>query len=230
MSRIAFALVSLLCTHAFAQGGGGGAAPMSYDAIMKAPVGSWAEYVTTMKGRTEAVKFKYSVVEKNPKRVVIEVDGTTPMGAMLMRMEYEPAGEGALKVTKARMQMGDAAPMDMPIPPGTPLLKKDADTSDLVGKETVKTAIGTFDCKKYKKTVSQGPVNMTFHVWISDKALPIGLVKQANVEETLVVTLTATGTGATAKMKASAEPAKKPEEPAPGKKAPAAAKPEQSAH
>ncbi len=222
MSRIAVALVSLmLAGNAFAQAGGG-AAPMSYEAIQKAPLGSWAEYVTTMKGRTESVKFRYSIVEKTAKKIAIEVDGTTPMGAMLMRMEYEPAGEGALKVTKARMQMGDGAAMEMPIPPGTPLLKKEADTSDLVGKETIKTAIGSFDCKKYKKTVNQGQINMSFHVWISDKALPIGLVKQANTDETLVVMLTATGTGATARMKP-AEAAKPPEstkpKPAPEKSA-----------
>ena len=220
MRRLIPALTVLLAAPlAFAQAGGG-SPQMSYEAVTKAPVGSWAEYTTSMKGRTEQVKIRYSLVERSAKKMALEIDGQTPMGALLMRMEYEPAGEGAWKLSKAKMQMGGGAAQEMPIPPSTPLLKKGDELGEVVGKSSVKTAVGTFDAKQYKKTLPQG----TFDLWMSDKVFPVGLVKQSDAEGKLTTVLTGTGTGATAKMTATtAAPAATP--PPPAEKKPAAATP-----
>jgi hypothetical protein len=221
MRRLMPALAVLLAAPlAFAQAGGGGSPQMSYEAVTKAPIGSWAEYTTSMKGRTEQVKIRYSLVERNAKKMALEIDGQTPMGALLMRMEYEPAGEGAWKLSKAKMQMGGGAAQDMPIPPNTPLLKKGDELGEVVGKSAIKTAVGTFEAKQYKKTLPQG----TFDLWMSDKVFPVGLVKQADAEGKLTTVLTGTGTGATSKMGAAAPapaPSAKPE----GDKKPAESKP-----
>lgn len=171
-------------------------AQMSYEAVAKAPVGSWAEYTTTMKGRNETVKIRYALVEKTAKSMAIEIDGTTPMGPVLMRMEYQPTGADAYKISKAIMQMGTNAPQEMPVPPNAPLLKKGEEVGEPVGKTSIKTAAGTFDCKQFRKTIPQG----TFDLWMNDKVLPVGLVKQASQDGTLMTILSATGTGATSKM------------------------------
>jgi hypothetical protein len=198
--RLLFALLCLPALASAQQPGGG--APLSYEAITHAKVGTWAEYVTTMKGRPEQVKVRYTLVERSDKRIAVEMDGTTPMGPMLVRMDYVPAGANAWKVERARMQLGAQGAVEVPIPPSTPLLKKGADDSDLVGKSTVKTPIGSFECKQFKKSMqgAQGQPPMVFNVWISDKALPVGLVKQATVDENLTVMLTAVGEGGKPKM------------------------------
>jgi hypothetical protein len=216
MTRFVSSLTSLAillaAPLAFAQAGG--APQMSYEAVTHAPSGAWAEYETSVKGNPKVVKVRYALIEKSAKKIAIEIDtNTPPLGAVVIRMEYEPAAAatpGEWKLAHARMLAGGADAQEMPIPPNTPNLKK-GDVGQVVGSSSVKTAVGTFDCKQYRATLPQG----TFDLWMSDKAFPVGLVKQSDPEGKFTTVLTATGTGATTKMTAAAPAAK----PAPAKSA-----------
>src|SRR6478609_11615492 len=208
---------SLVCSVALAQSQN---PQISYEAITAAPQGAWAEYVTSMKGQTQKLTMRYALVEKSAKKMALEIDGTTPMGQLIMRMEFTPAKEpNAWQISAAKVSMGGQPPQDMPVPANTPLLKKGEDLGEVVGKSSVKTAVGTFDTKQYKKAMPQGTLNM----WMSDKVLPVGLVKQELADGQLSTILTATGTGATSKMASiPAKPAANDNKPAAGDKAKAA--------
>jgi hypothetical protein len=193
---------------------------------MSAKVGDWAEYTTTMKeppGQAPMV-MRYALVEKSAKKMALEIDGKTPMGPLVMRMEFQPGSEpNTWKVSAARMSMGGQPPTEMPVPENTPPLRKGGDEGDLVGKGSVKTAVGTFDCKQFKKSLdmkSAGVAStMTIHLWMSDKVPPVGLVKQETGDGKLSSILTATGSGATAKLSQPGKPAPQAKPaPAPAKK------------
>lgn len=208
---LAFALCACLSLSraAVAQSPSGNA-PMSYEAIAKAEVGAWAEYTTAVKGKPDAIKVRYALVEKTAKRIAIEIDGQTPMGPLLVRMEFEAGGPDSWKLTKARMQMAGASAQDMPMPAEVPTIKKGEKVGELVGKSALKTPSGTFDTEQYRKSFQQGGVNMTIDFWMSDKVLPVGLVKQSTTDGNLTTLLAATGTGATSKMAKPATPEGKP--------------------
>src|SRR4029079_3577778 len=91
----------LLCGVALAQGTPGHA-PLSYEALQKAPVGSWAEYdmmVGTQKGTT----MRYALVEKSAKALAIEIE--TLMPPLVMRMDFSaaPSGDG-WNLSRVRMR------------------------------------------------------------------------------------------------------------------------------
>jgi hypothetical protein len=192
--------LSALSSLAWAQAGGGATPQMSYEAVTSAPEGSWAEYLTTLKGRPEKVKVRYALVEKSAKKLALEIDtNTPPLGAVLIRMDYEPVSPTEWKLAHARMSVNGAAPQEMPVPATTPNLKK-GDTGTPVGKATIKTPVGTFETKQFRTTVPQG----TFDIFMSDKAFPVGLVKQSDQAGNVETLISATGTGAKSKMPATA--------------------------
>lgn len=198
-SLVAAVCLALSASAAFAQAGSN--TQISYEALMHAPAGSWAEYTTTIKGQSQPIKMRYALVEKSAQRIAIEVNGQTPMGAVLMRMEYAPAGPGAWKLARARMKIGAQPAADVPLPPEVPVLKKGVSLGPVVGHASIKTPVGTFDCRQYHKSVSQGPMTLNFDLWMNDKVLPVGLVKQADSDGRMNVLLSATGTGAVSQMK-----------------------------
>lgn len=201
-SRLLLAALLLVAPAAFAQAGGGGA-QLSYEALMHAPEGSWAEYTTSIKTASQVQKIvmRFALVEKSAKLIAIEAGGKTPMGAILTRMEYVPAGGGAWKLGRARMQMGSQPATDIPVPPSTPLVKKGQPLGTVVGTAQVKTAAGTFKCREYRKPVDQGPVHMVFNLWMNDSVAPMGMVKQEDSDGRISMELTATGTGAKPQLK-----------------------------
>src|SRR4051794_14228858 len=159
MRLYAVLAASLISSVALAQGSQN--PQISYEAITAAPQGSWAEYVTSMKGQTQKLTMRYALVEKSAKKMALEIDGQTPMGQLIMRMEFTPAKEpNAWQISGAKVSMGGQPPQDMPVPANTPPLKKGEDLGEVVGKSAVKTAVGTFDTKQYKKTMPQGTLNM----------------------------------------------------------------------
>src|SRR5262249_54438183 len=113
---------------------------------------------------------------------------------------------------------------EMPIPPDAPPLKKGADLGTPVGTSTVKTPAGAFDCKQFRHTLpanlSPAGKPMTFDLWVSNKALPVGLVKQADAEGKLSTVVTAMGSGATPKFKDEGTKPAPAEKAAPEKTAP----------
>jgi hypothetical protein len=199
-----FLLAALLCVApaAFAQAGGG-SAQLSYDALMRAPEGSWAEYTTSIKtgAQVQKIVMRFALVEKSASLLAIEAGGKTPMGVILTRMEYVPAGGGAWKLGRARMQMGAQPATDIPVPANTPLVKKGQALGTVVGTASVKTAAGTFKCREYQKPVDQGPVHMVFNLWMNDSVAPMGMVKQSDSDGRISMELTATGTGAKPQLK-----------------------------
>jgi hypothetical protein len=212
-----FLLLSSLLVTALAHAQGGGQSPpVSYEAITASPEGTWAEYTTSSKDQPQQkMVMRYALVEKNAKKMALEISGTTPMGPLVMRMEFVPGeAPGTWKVSAASRSMGGSPPENMPVPPDAPVLKKGQEQGNLVGKSTVKTPIGSFDCKEYALTVGPKKLNL----WMSDKALPVGLVKQELEGGQVTGILTATGSGATSKMpaKPGAAPGAKPA-PAPKK-------------
>jgi hypothetical protein len=210
--RSAF-LTTLLLAGGLAHAQGAGTPQISYEAITGAPQGSWAEYETTMKGQQQKLTMRYALVEKSAKKMALEINGNTPMGALVMRMELAPGdAPNTWKVSAAQMSMGGAAPKDMPVPATTPPIKKGEGVGKVVGHGAVKTAVGTYECKQYETSIPQGNIN----IWMSDKVAPVGLVKQEMSDGQLTTILTATGTGAVSKMP---PPGAKPEAEKPAKPA-----------
>jgi len=182
----------LLCGVALAQGTPGSSA-LSYEALQKAPVGAWAEYAMAI-GNMKAT-MRYALVEKTAKSMAIEIDTSVP--AIVMRMDFAPAADG-WSIARMRMRMGTGQVQDVPIPEGTPqVVKKGGTPGALLGMETLKTAAGSFECKHYKQTTPAGDAE----VWVSEKVLPAGMVQTTATAAGAKITLSATGSGATAKIK-----------------------------
>ena len=59
----------------------------SYKAVTNAPVGSWAEYTLSFKGRPNEVKQKYTMVETTRPRLVLEIETTMPIGPAVSHLE-----------------------------------------------------------------------------------------------------------------------------------------------
>jgi len=181
----------LLCGVALAQTPGSSA--LSYEALQKATPGVWADYdmaIGTMKAT-----MRYALVEKSAKALAIEIETSVP--AIVMHMDFAPVADG-WTLTKLRMRMGTGAVQDVPVPEGTPqVVKKGASAGKLVGTETIKTAAGSFECKHYKQATPAGDAD----VWISDNVLPAGMVQTTATAAGAKIVLSATGTGATAKIK-----------------------------
>src|SRR5260370_42545476 len=80
--------------------------PISFDAISKAKSGQWAEYTMSMKGQAQTIKMRYAVVERSDKLLGLEVDSKTPMGPVLMHMQFNQAGPESWNLAKAVAQTG----------------------------------------------------------------------------------------------------------------------------
>ena len=176
--------------------------PISFDALAKSKAGQWSEYTMTAKGQPQTIKMKYALVAKSAKEAAYEIDSVTPMGPVLLHMAYEPGDADTWKLVKARMQIG-ANSQDMPanqLSQGG--IKKGDVFGKLIGTEQIKTAVGTYSCKHYQKPIpvdANTPAGSTIDVWMSDKALPTGMVKMADSRGAEAV-LTAAGADAKAKM------------------------------
>ncbi|HEX8953641.1 MAG TPA: hypothetical protein VF945_17410 [Polyangia bacterium] len=184
--------------------------PMSYDAMVKAKKGAWAEYTMSMAGQAQKLTVRYAVVEKNEREMTMETDSQTPMGPVHSSMTFAPSPPDAWKLVKARMQMGNQPAQDIPAAKLTEGSVKKSDTpGKLVGTEKVTVPAGTFDTKHYKHDLPKEAGGMTLDVWMSDKALPTGVVKMSGAGGIEMV-LAATGVGAKAKPEAKTEAGTKP--------------------
>jgi hypothetical protein len=196
--RNLLAICAVVCTTgvAFAQQSQN---PMSYEAVAKAKQGAWAEYTMSMKGQAQQIKMRYAVVEKTDKQMGLEIDSNTPMGEMHMMMTFEPAPPDAWKLAKAKMQMGNNPPQDMPAAVmASNGIKKNDQPGKLVGSEKVTVPAGTFDTKRYTRTLPKEAGGSTIDVWMSDKAIPTGLVKMTDARGVEMV-LSKTGSDAKAR-------------------------------
>jgi hypothetical protein len=200
--------------------------PMSYEAMSKAKQGAWAEYTMTMPAGANAgatkMTVRYAVVEKNERELTMETDSQTPMGPVHSSMTFAPLPPDTWKLVKARMQMGTQPAQDVPAAKLTEgSVKKSDAPGKLVASEKITVPAGTFDTKHYKHELPKEAGGMTLDVWMSDKALPTGVVKMSGAGGIEMV-LSSTGMGAKAKPEAKtvapAAPASGATEKAPAKK------------
>lgn len=178
--------------------------PMSYEAMAKAKKGTWAEYTMSMAGQAQKLTVRYAVVEKTDRELTMDTDSQTPMGPVHTSMTFAPSPPDTFKLVKARMQMGNQPAQDIPAAKLTEGAVKKSDVpGKLVGSEKITVPAGTFETKHYKHELPKEAGGMTLDVWMSDKALPTGVVKMSGAGGIEMV-LASTGTGA--KPKAEAKP------------------------
>jgi len=193
----------------------------SYESLAKAKQGAWSEYSMTMPGAPQKMTVRYAIVTKNEREMTMETDSQTPMGPMHSSMTFVPSPPDAYKLVKARVQLGTQAPMDMPAAKlSEGAIKKGDSFGKLVGPEKVTVPAGTFETKHYKQDMPKEAGGMVLDVWMSDKAVPTGVVKLSGGGGIEMV-LTSTGMGAKPKPESTATaPA-----PSGGEAKPAATKP-----
>ncbi|MEO6954704.1 MAG: hypothetical protein ABI321_23090 [Polyangia bacterium] len=174
---------------------------ISFAAIMKAPVGSWAEYVMSKDGEAETVNVRYTLVQRDAKHIALEIDSKTPMGHMLMRLQFDPDG-ARWKLAKAKVKVGTGDARDAPLPPDDPsnVFGKEDDFGKKVGHESVSTAGGKRETTHFRRKTEGEEGQLSTDVWIDDKVFPVGLVKLTDGRGSKVE-LAATGTGGTTQLK-----------------------------
>ena len=164
---------------------------IAYHAVTKAPVGAWAEYLMSKEGETQTVRARYTLVKRDAKQVVLEMDSTTPMGRMSMRLEFAPNGEARWKLSTAKVKMGDNPPREITLPDGAmSSFGKDDSFGDKVAREDVVVKAGKFAADHYRRKVD----SWTTELWIEEKVFPMGMVRLVDGEGGRVE-LVATGSG-----------------------------------
>jgi hypothetical protein len=192
-TRVASAF-ALLCALGVAHAQAPGNASLSYEALAKAAPGAWAEYALGT-GEKNVTTMRYSLVEKTKDKLAMEIETTMP--PLVMRMDFVANGAAAWKLARIRMKMGTGAVQDVPTPEGAEqIIKKGGSFGALVGDEKLKTPAGEFACKHYRQKTEQGEGE----VWMSDAALPAGLVQSTVAALGAKITIAKTGSGAKAKI------------------------------
>jgi hypothetical protein len=165
--------------------------------ITKVPVGSWGDYKVTA-GDKPPMGVRMALVNKGVVEIAGEVGG--PGAKATVQIKLAPGGEKDGKVQQVMMQIGANDPMSLP--PGAdqqPFSKPDPKT--LIKEESVTVKGGTFKAKHYREKTPKGDV---VDYWVSDKVLPLGLVKleteqKANPQISGLVRFELVGTGKDAK-------------------------------
>jgi hypothetical protein len=163
----------LLPSLAAAQGPGVPAGmPLVVD-MQKIEVGSWAEYAMSM--GTMSLSSRWALVARDAKSSTLEM--TTKGGPVakpvVLRLTLPPDPTSNEKPPKPMaVQFGDDAPML--VPKDTPMQKfQRPEAKNLVGKEDIKVAAGTFKTSHYREKNAMGTVD----IWVNETVLPLGIVK-----------------------------------------------------
>jgi hypothetical protein len=171
---------------------------ISYGAITKAPVGSWADYRISKEGADD-VRVRYTLVARDAQKIAVEVDSQTPLGRVIMRMEFSPDPKQAARwnLVAARMRTPDGELKQMPIPSqgdrsrgqGASFSRGDS-FGDRVGREQVSVPFGKLSAEHYRRKDEAGATE----VWMDDKIMPVGMMRLQHPGGGRVE-LVATGTG-----------------------------------
>ena len=121
------------------------------DNVLRAPQGTWAEYKMSKSGVDKTLTMRASLVLRSKKLIVQEFAMATPMGKVLTRIEYIPAGKGAWKVAHGMIKVGQTPPRAVPMPSKAVTIKRGQTPGKLLGTVKLKTKAGTFTCKRYKR-------------------------------------------------------------------------------
>ena len=209
LSAVIVFLAGLVPAVASAQAPGQGPPmPMAVD-LTKVPVGTWAEYTVTM-GQLPPMTTRMALVNKGVLETTVEGGMMAQIGGkMALQMTLAPGGEKEGKVQKMVMQMGSADPMEFPVTPGQQQFNK-PNPKTLVKEESVTVKGGTFKTKHYR---DKTPAGDTVDYWISEKVLPLGLVKMEaeqkqnpNIKGPIKFELTTTGKDAKVAITKPAKP------------------------
>jgi len=196
----------LLPASASAQGPGvPSGMPLVVD-MRKIEVGSWAEYSMAMGNIT--LTSRWALVGRDAKSNTLEM--TTKGGPVakpvVLRMVLAADPTSNEKPPKPMvMQFGNDEPML--VPADTPVQKfQQPEAKNLVGKEDLKVAAGTFNTSHYREKNAMGTVD----VWVNETVSPLGIVKVITSPEVekgapaamqvpaATMELSSTGTGAKA--------------------------------
>jgi hypothetical protein len=189
LSRLSIAVAFLAASFsaavvASAQAGAGPAVPtpLACD-FKKAPVGSWAEYTTTVGGADPvAMQTRWAFLGRDSRGNTLELTlaGGPAIarlgGKVVTRMVLVPDPVGVSKPFRQLvMQMGDGDPVEVPLNmEGLPGQKfQNPDPKKLVGKETIKVAAGTFATSHYREIWEE----CTVDAWLNDQVPPLGVIK-----------------------------------------------------
>lgn len=148
---------------------------IAYGAVMKAPIGAWADY--RISKEDGEVMVRYTLVAHDAKKLSIEIDSETPSGHIIMRMDFTPDAKDKARwqLTNARLKTPDGKVKDMPIPADRSAGFGKSDTfGEKVGHETVATPAGKFSADHYHRGDTD--------VWMDEKVLPVGMVKLSSGE------------------------------------------------
>lgn len=171
--------ILLLSSTALAQSPGMPAGmPLVVD-MAKVPVGTWADYKMSM-GSIELTS-RWALVARDAKSNTIEMTTTGAAVAkpvvLRMVLATDPTTDPRPKKPMA-VQFGSDDPMLAP--PDTPVQRfQRPDDKDLVGKEDLKVAAGTFATRHYRDKNAMGTVD----IWVSEDVPPLGVVKVVTTPE-----------------------------------------------
>jgi hypothetical protein len=169
---------------------------MDWKAVTAAQAGTFAEYKVTAPKQAHPGKMRYTLVGRGDGWMVFEIDTDSDKGPVKLRLEYAKAAPNAWKLTSGRTSLGDRSVDFTKVElEHTPVLTPEATPGDKVGEEKVKTPAGTFDCTHYQKVIRTDTGEVAVHLWMSDKALPTGLVKSWAPLRGIEVVLAKSGKG-----------------------------------
>jgi hypothetical protein len=136
-------------------------------------VGSWADYAMSM--GSISLTSRWALVARDAKSNTLEMltQGGPVAKPMVLRMVLNADPTSDAKPPKPLViQFGSEAPMVAP--PDTPAQKfQRPDDKNLVGKEEIKVAAGTFQTTHYRDKNAMGTVD----IWVNDTVAPLGIVK-----------------------------------------------------
>ena len=164
--------------------------------LARSPLGAWSDYTMGKAGSDKSLTIRYSLVDKTPQKLALEIDTPTPKGSVIMRFDFAALGD-AWKLAGGKMQRGTES-MDMPKDQldATPPMKKGALPGEFVGNESITIPAGTFACKHYRsKVVPDDAKSPIMDMWVSDKVAPTGLVKSELSPLGITMVLGAQGVG-----------------------------------
>jgi len=147
--------------------------------MKKVELGSWADYTMAMGNIT--LTSRWALVGRDAKSNTLEM--TTKGGPVakpvVLRMVLAADPTSNEKAPKPMvMQFGDDAPMF--VPPDTPVQKfQQPDAKNLVGKEDLKVAAGSYKTSHYREKNAMGTVD----VWVNEAVPPLGIVKVITTPE-----------------------------------------------
>jgi hypothetical protein len=185
MPKLVAALVAMLCLpgifypQAQAQAPGvPDGMPLVVD-MTKIDVGSWADYKMGMGAIALSARWALVARDATSNTVEMTTTGAAVAKPVVLRMVLPADPTSHTKLKKPMVvQFGHDDPMLAP--PDTPAQRfQRPDDNNLVGKEEIKVAAGTFQTRHYREKNAMGTVD----IWVSENVPPLGVVKVLTTPE-----------------------------------------------